>query len=413
MRGGRARQISCDEYNGRTTPSLGYYLRVSSSARIVPTDQVPPLVTGTRLLHIGPHKTGTTSLQNSIRANREEILRQGVYYGAPEGRLASNRIARSLLRLPFKNPNEVVDYREWEDQVAQVQASNASRVIVSGEEFSFCETQEIQTVLKDLGRDRVHVVITARPLARVLPSQWQLDLRGSFTSSSFDEWLGWTLKPRGARRIAQLIGVPHPFWFRHRHDQLASRWADAIGVDRVSVVVVDDRDHHVLLTAFERLLGLTGGTLLPVDGKSNPSLSAQEIAIILRVQQLMQKHGLIFADRVRSRQIQRRLLSIRPRLSTDQKIALPQWAVPAVSDVSRSVYDGLLASGVRIIGEPELLLQVQSQGQRVEVDRSEIDSYATQMIAQLEADGKLRRGSTSPRVGKAVSRAFRRIKRLF
>jgi hypothetical protein len=210
-----------------------------------------------------------------------------------------------------------------------------------------------------------------------------------------------------------LIGVPHPFWFRHRHDQLASRWADAIGVDRVSVVVVDDRDHHVLLTAFERLLGLTGGTLLPVDGKSNPSLSAQEIAIILRVQQLMQKHGLIFADRVRSRQIQRRLLSIRPRLSTDQKIALPQWAVPAVSDVSRSVYDGLLASGVRIIGEPELLLQVQSQGQRVEVDRSEIDSYATQMIAQLEADGKLRRGSTSPRVGKAVSRAFRRIKRLF
>ena len=386
---------------------------MSTSAPIVPTDQVPPLVTGTRLLHIGPHKTGTTSLQNSIRANREEILRQGVYYGAPEGRLASNRIARSLLRLPFKNPNEVVDYREWEDQVARVRASSASRVIVSGEEFSFCEKREIQTLLNDLGRDRVHVAITVRPLAKVLPSQWQLDLRGSFTSSSFDEWLGWTLKPRGARRIAQLIGVPHPFWFRHRHDQLAARWADAIGPDRVSVVVVDDRDHRVLLTAFERLLGLTRGTLLPVDGKSNPSLSAQEIAIILRVQQLLQERGLIFADRVRSRQIQRRLLSIRPRLSSDQKIALPQWAVSAVSDLSRSVYDGLLASGVRIIGNPELLLQVHSQGQSVEVNDSEVESFATQMIEQFEADGKLRPGSTSPRVGKAVSRALRRIRRLF
>lgn len=378
----------------------------------MPIDQVPSLVAGTRLLHIGPHKTGTTSLQNSIRANREEILRQGVYYGAPEGRLASNRIARSLLRLPFKNPNEVVDYREWEDQVARVRASSASRVIVSGEEFSFCEKREIQTLLNDLGKDRVHVVITVRPLAKVLPSQWQLDLRGSFTSSSFDEWLGWTLKPRGARRIAQLIGVPHPFWFRHRHDQLAARWADAIGPDRVSVVVVDDRDHRVLLTAFERLLGLTRGTLLPVDGKSNPSLSAQEIAIILRVQQLLQERGLIFADRVRSRQIQRRLLSIRPRLSSDQKIALPQWAVSAVSDLSRSVYDGLIASGVRIIGNPELLLQVHSQGQSVEVNQSEVESFATQMIEQFEADGKLRPGRRTPRIGKAVSRVFRRIRRL-
>ncbi len=386
---------------------------MSSSARIVPTDQVPPLVAGTRLLHIGPHKTGTTSLQNSIRANREEILRQGVYYGAPEGRLASNRIARSLLRMPFKNPNEVVDYREWEDQVTRVRASNASRVIVSGEEFSFCEKREIQTVLNDLGQDRVHVVVTVRPLAKVLPSQWQLDLRGSFTSSSFDEWLGWTLKPRGARRIAQLIGVPHPFWFRHRHDQLAARWADAIGADRVSVVVVDDRDHRVLLTAFERLLGLSAGTLLSVDGKSNPSLSAQEIAIILRVQQLLQERGLIFADRVRSRQIQRRLLSIRPRFATDQKITLPQWAVSAVNDLSHSVYDGLLASGVRIIGEPELLLEVRGQDQGAQIDQAEVESFAAQMIEQLEADGKLRSGRTSPRVGKSVSRAFRRIRRLF
>jgi hypothetical protein len=386
---------------------------VSPESRIVPTEQVQPLAVGTRLLHIGPHKTGTTSLQNSIRANRDEILRQGVFYGAPEGRLASNRIARSLLRLPFKNPNEVVDYREWEDQVARVRASEAPRVIVSGEEFSFCEKREIQTLLKDLGRDRVHVVVTVRPLAKVLPSQWQLDLRGSFTSGSFDEWLRWTLKPRGARRIAQLIGVPHPFWFRHRHDELVARWAKEIGADRVSVVVVDDRDHRVLLTAFERLLGLSGGTLQPVDGKSNPSLSAQEIAIILRVQQLLQEKGLLFAERVRSRQIQRRLLSLRPRLATDRKIELPQWAVPEVSDLSRSVYEGLINSGVRIVGDPTLLLEVPSHAQRADVDTRDVESFATKMVEQLEADGKLRPGRTPPLVGRATLRALRRIKRLF
>lgn len=386
---------------------------MSPASHVEPIDQVPPLAAGTRLLHIGPHKTGTTSLQNSIRANREEILRQGVYYGAPEGRLASNRIARSLLRLPFKNPNEVVDYGEWEDQVARVKASGAPRVIVSGEEFSFCEKREIQTLLDDLGRDRVHVVVTARPLAKVLPSQWQLDLRGSFTSSSFEEWLGWTLRPRGVRRIAQLIGVPHPFWFRHRHDQLARRWADAIGADRVSVVVVDDRDHRVLLSAFEHLLGLSSGTLQPVDGKSNPSLTAQEIAIILRLQKKMQERERLFAERVRSRQIQRRLLAIRERRATDQKITLPQWAVPEVTQVSRRIYDGLMDSGVRIIGDPTLLLEVRGQTDENQVEEAETETYAERMFSQLSEDGKLRPGRSAPLAGRVAARALRRLKRLF
>lgn len=378
---------------------------------VIPVEHVSPLPVGTRLLHIGPHKTGTTSLQNSIRANREEILRQGVYYGAPEGHLASNRTARSLLNMSFKG--EVIEASEWRDQVDRIRSSSAPRVFVSGEEFSLCQTREIQRVLGELDRNKVHVAITVRPLAKILPSQWQLDLKGSFTSSSFDEWLGWTLNPRGARRIAQLIGVPHPFWFRHQHDQLAVRWANAIGADRVSVIVVDDRDHRVLLEAFEHLLGLSPETLQPVDGKSNPSLSAQEIAIILRLQQILNERGLLFAQRVRSRQVQRRLLSIRSRLPTDQKIVLPQWAVPDVTVRSRSVYDGLLASGVRIIGNPKLLLEVRGQDREIELDHEEVESYAAQMVEGLEADGKLRPGRTTSGIGTSVSRAFRRIRRLF
>jgi hypothetical protein len=362
----------------------------AKSSSSVITSKASLLADGTRLLHIGPHKTGTTSLQNSIRANREEILRQGVYYGAPEGRLASNRIARSLLRLPFKNPDEVVGYEEWEDQVARVRASTAKRVIVSGEEFSFCEKKEIRTLLKDLGRERVHVVVTVRPLAKVLPSQWQLDLRGSFTSGSFDEWLRWTLKPQGIRKIAMLLGIPHPFWFRHRHDELASRWAAEVGADRVTVVIGDDRDHRVLLRAFEGMLGLTDGTLLPVDGKSNPSLSAEEIAIILRVQQILSQRHLIFAERVRSRQIQRRLLAQRPRSPSDSKIVIPAWAVESVQEASQKIHDGLIASGVRIIGNPSLLLEANApKSDSKQVDMDEVEGAAQRMVAELEADGKL------------------------
>jgi hypothetical protein len=384
----------------------------AKSSSSVITSKASLLADGTRLLHIGPHKTGTTSLQNSIRANREEILRQGVYYGAPEGRLASNRIARSLLRLPFKNPDEVVGYEEWEDQVARVRASTAKRVIVSGEEFSFCEKKEIRTLLKDLGRERVHVVVTVRPLAKVLPSQWQLDLRGSFTSGSFDEWLRWTLKPQGIRKIAMLLGIPHPFWFRHRHDELASRWAAEVGADRVTVVIGDDRDHRVLLRAFEGMLGLTDGTLLPVDGKSNPSLSAEEIAIILRVQQILSQRHLIFAERVRSRQIQRRLLAQRPRSPSDSKIVIPAWAVENVREASEKIHDGLLASGVRIIGDPSLLLEANApKSDSKQVDMDEVEGAAQRMVAELEADGKLQPGESKTSAARALTKILRRLSR--
>lgn len=365
---------------------------------------------GTRLLHIGPHKTGTTSLQNSIRANREEILSQGVYYGAPEGRLASNRIARSLLRLPFKNRD--VEYGEWEDQVARVRASTEKRVIVSGEEFSFCEKREIRTLLNDLGRERVHVVVTVRPLAKVLPSQWQLDLRGSFTSGSFDEWLRWTLKPQGLRKIAILLGIPHPFWFRHRHDELVARWAAEVGADNVTVVIGDDRDHRVLLRAFEGLLGLTDGTLLPVDGKSNPSLSAEEIAIILRVQLILAQRQLVFAERVRSRQIQRRLLAQRPRSPSDSKIVLPAWAVESVREASQKIHDGLIASGVRIIGDPSLLLEANAPKPGAKrLDTDEIESAAQRMVAELDADGKLQPGQKKTSATRALTTILRRLSR--
>ena len=306
----------------------------------------------------------------------------------------------------------MVDYEEWEDQVARVRGSTATRVIVSGEEFSFCEQKEIRTLLRDLEKERVHVVVTVRPLAKVLPSQWQLDLRGSFTSGSFDEWLRWTLKPQGLRRIAMLLGIPHPFWFRHRHDELVNRWAAEVGTDRVTVVIGDDRDHRVLLRAFEALLDLKDGTLLPVDGKSNPSLSAEEIAIILRVQQILASRHLIFAERVRSRQIQRRLLAQRPRTPNDSKIVIPAWAVDEVQAVSKKIYDGLLASGVRIIGDPALLLQANAPKPGVKgIDAAEVESSAQRMVAELEADGKLQPGSKQGGAQRALTKIVRRLAR--
>ena len=373
---------------------------------------VPKLPDGTVLVHIGPHKTGTTNLQNSMHINRIKLMEQGVYYGAPAERIASNRIARALLRLPFINPDQVVEYKEWEDQVARIKASGARIAVISGEEFSFCGVKEIRTLLSDLGKNKVHIVITVRSLAKILPSQWQLDLKGMHTVDSFDTWLRWVLKPRKLRRIATLLGIPHPFWFRHRHDQLVKRWMAEVGIDKVTVVVADDANDQQLFDSFEALFGVIKGTLQPDFSKSNPSISVEDAAIIAKVFSTLAERHLVVNDRKHVRIIRQRLLTQRPKSAIGAKITIPGWAVDAVHSISQTIYDGLLTSGVRIIGDPSVLLQsnIRNPGRAI-VDESATESVALQLVAELEADGKLEPGRNMGSSARAMTRLFRRLTR--
>ncbi len=49
------------------------------------TENPPPLPAGTRLLHIGPHKTGTTSVQAALFAARDTMAAHGVDFPAQPG----------------------------------------------------------------------------------------------------------------------------------------------------------------------------------------------------------------------------------------------------------------------------------------------------------------------------------------
>ena len=44
--------------------------------------EIAPLPAGTRLLHIGPHKTGTTSIQGALFGAREKLPAYGVEFPA-------------------------------------------------------------------------------------------------------------------------------------------------------------------------------------------------------------------------------------------------------------------------------------------------------------------------------------------
>ena len=90
--------------------------------------------------------------------------------------------------------------------------------------------------------------------------------------------------------------VTPSFWKRHRHDRLIQRWADAVGLDNLTVIVVDESDRRMLVRTFEQLLGLTDGTLEPRDPGANRSLTYAEVELLRAFNRSFLDHGWSHAD---------------------------------------------------------------------------------------------------------------------
>ncbi|WP_238364855.1 hypothetical protein [Mesobacterium pallidum] len=100
------------------------------------------------VLHIGPHKTGSTSIQNSLQRGQEALARQGVLYHTPDTmpimglvlRFAHDRLLESPgVRAQFPRPRAAREWSRafWKDLADTVTASDAHTCVVSSEHFAF------------------------------------------------------------------------------------------------------------------------------------------------------------------------------------------------------------------------------------------------------------------------------------
>src|SRR6185369_7146537 len=88
--------------------------------------------------------------------------------------------------------------RRWRDLVREVNGARASRVVISSEGFADADESGVAKVVADLDPSRTQVVVTLRPLAAILPSQWQQYVQGGMTTA-YDGWLDAMLnRPPGA-----------------------------------------------------------------------------------------------------------------------------------------------------------------------------------------------------------------------
>lgn len=351
------------------------------------------------LVHVGPHKSGTTAIQASLHAARDRLPPHGVHLASDE------RHPRAAITegtgVPALKGERVAGETTWSDLVRAIESRSSARVVLSSEIFSDTKLERIPAMLDELGGPRVHVVLTIRALTRILPSQWQEHLNNRLTMP-YDKWLDELFnQPDGpnARR----------FWRRHAQDRTLDRWLPVVGPHRVCVVAVSQSRPAQLLHAFETLLGLPEG-LLPAPPRSNPSLSMGAAEVLRLVNVEAKRRGWSderYAEIVRQSLAER--LKTRPPAPEDRPLTTPSWALDAAVRRQAEAFGYIRSSGVRVVGDLDALLDEQVESNR-RVAHAEGGGDALEAACDL-LQGLLRRDAPEGAVDAVSTRRLLQITR--
>lgn len=320
------------------------------------------LQSGEVLLHIGPPKTGTTALQNSLAQARPALTAQGVLYPGKKFSHWTPSCSALGIATTAHPADPPVPPEVWQRFVGRV-ARRKDRAVVSSEQFADADPQLAARVVDDLGGpDTVRVLLTLRPLALILPSSWQQSLKSgapkplpgplrhakSRVVKPYDQWLQETLRGKNAT-----------FWGRFDYPGLLQRWADIVGPQRVAVIVVDSGDPLRILRDAEQVIGLTPDTLERVTTKTNRSLSYEEAALV-REWLVRLERGAPMPAQQYHQWIRRGalwgLVDGRQPGADEHAIRTPQWAQDEVDARTRDMISAVGASGAQVYGDLEDLI---------------------------------------------------------
>jgi hypothetical protein len=124
------------------------------------------------IVHIGEPKTGTTFLQQVMWRNRGELAAAGVLLPGhhPQDHFRAQNDLRDIEKLPSDPAGSWA--AEWD--VLALQAREAPGVsVISHELFCAADAGQAERAVKSLRPAEVHVVLTLRDMASLLPAEWQ------------------------------------------------------------------------------------------------------------------------------------------------------------------------------------------------------------------------------------------------
>lgn len=186
-------------------------------------------------IHIGAHKTGTTSLQNFFHTSHEKLLAKGVLY--PKScnfQYAQHRLAFAAKGMRDPGAGDVPDLEiELQSLLHEIEASSAPTTIISSEEFFNTRKPSVEKIAATLSGFSVEIVaIIRRPdeLFCSIFNQKQKDPRNDFKM-----------------HYSRFLGNPVSLSGDLEFDASLERWASVFGRERLLVDCYESKPDSVAL----------------------------------------------------------------------------------------------------------------------------------------------------------------------
>jgi len=245
-------------------------------------------------LHIGTHKTATTTIQKGCCDNHAALLAVGWLYPSTGMYLyGQHNIAWEMCsghEQPWNHVNQWVRFRpEWggvSELLAEIEASPAQNVILSSEDFDGLQTDRIRQLQQHLQAYQVEVIVYLREQASFLQSAWAQFVKCGYIIESFEAFIDRMLA--SGDDVLRYFGA---------YDVFLQPWMDAFGDEHVHPKVFsrDAFQGHIFHDFLrECQLEQVERFAIPADQNISPGFKTLEMARLMAMNvESMKDRGVI------------------------------------------------------------------------------------------------------------------------
>jgi hypothetical protein len=230
-------------------------------------------------LHIGEPKTGTTYLQQILWANRPTLRAHGVV--VPGKRPVAHWAAAQDLRQIEQPSNDPFgSYAGHWDRLAAEALRAPRTAVISHELISGVDAHQAARAVESLRAADLHVVLTVRDIATLLPAEWQETVKHR-NARAWRDWLGAVIDEESVApdRRRWL------FWRMHDTLEILRVWAALIPPARIHVITVPPKrtESDVLWQRFAAVIDVPADAVDAAAAHRNTALTLAETEFLRRL----------------------------------------------------------------------------------------------------------------------------------